>query len=207
MKPDYGRAAVLTIDVQNDFVLPGAPAEVPGTRELLGNMRRVLEAARKAKIPVIHVVRLYRRDGSNVDLFRREAVRRGEGVVLAGGPGAEIASELLPAASPEICRLDEKILLAGEFQAFAPREWAMYKPRFGAFYQTGLEAFLRERGVDTLIFLGCNFPNCPRTSIYEACERDFKLVVVRDGLSGLYERGEQELKNIGVTLVTAGEGA
>jgi nicotinamidase-related amidase len=56
-----------------------------------------------------------------------------------------------------------------------------------------------------VVFCGCNFPNCPRTSIYEASERDFRVVLVRDAVSGLYERGEQELLNIGVQLMTTGE--
>jgi nicotinamidase-related amidase len=59
--------------------------------------------------------------------------------------------------------------------------------------------------VSTLLFCGCNFPNCPRTSIYEASERDFRVVLVRDAVSGLYERGEQELANIGVSVVDGSE--
>jgi hypothetical protein len=55
-----------------------------------------------------------------------------------------------------------------------------------------------------VVFAGCNFPNCPRTSIYEASERDFRVVVARDALSGLYERGERELEGIGVQLMSAG---
>jgi len=52
------------------------------------------------------------------------------------------------------------------------------------------------------VFCGCNFPNCPRTSIYEASERDFRTVIVEDAISGLYERGRQELINIGVAALT-----
>lgn len=57
----------------------------------------------------------------------------------------------------------------------------------------------------TLVFCGCNFPNCPRTSIYEASERDFRLAVARDAVSGLYERGERELEGIGVHLLDSAE--
>ena len=60
--------------------------------------------------------------------------------------------------------------------------------------------------MDTLVFCGCNFPNCPRTSIYEASERrDFRVVLARDALSGLYERGERELAAIGVLLLESAE--
>jgi nicotinamidase-related amidase len=76
----------------------------------------------------------------------------------------------------------------------------MYKPRWGAFFQTSLESHLRERGVSTIVFCGFNFPNCPRTSIYEASERDFRVVAVSDAISGIYQRGERELTDIDVML-------
>jgi hypothetical protein len=55
------------------------------------------------------------------------------------------------------------------------------------------------------IVCGCNFPNCPRTSIYEASERDFRIVAARDALSGLANAGALELEQIGVRLWTTAE--
>jgi nicotinamidase-related amidase len=81
----------------------------------------------------------------------------------------------------------------------------MYKPRWGAFYKTALEEFLQDRGIDTLVFSGCNYPNCPRTSIYEASERDFRVVLAQDAISQLYSKDKEELKNIGVSLLSASE--
>lgn len=66
-----------------------------------------------------------------------------------------------------------------------------------------LEAF-RRAGLPIVPFTGCNFPNCPRTSIYEASERDFRIVLVEDAVSGLYDRGREEMRNIGVVLMEAG---
>jgi nicotinamidase-related amidase len=77
----------------------------------------------------------------------------------------------------------------------------MYKPRWGAFYGTPLDRHLRELGVSTLVFTGCNFPNCPRTSIYEASERDFRVVAIRDAISRLDDRGRIELEGIGVVVL------
>ena len=99
--------------------------------------------------------------------------------------------------------LDHDLLLAGKVQALGPREAAIYKPRWGAFYGTRLESYLSGQGMTTLVFCGCNFPNCPRTSIYEASERDFRIVLARDAISGLYKRGEEELGAIGVFLMSA----
>ena len=201
LAPDFASVALVTIDTQRD-TLDGQPFEVPGTSAALPEMRRLAAAFRAAGRPIVHVVRLYRPDGSNVDLCRRRAVAEGARLVLAGSPGAELAPGLVPPNAPG---LDAQLLLAGGIQHAGPGEVVIYKPRWGAFFQTPLEAHLRALGVSTLVFAGCNFPNCPRTSIYEASERDFRLVLVEDAVSGLYERGKDELRGIGVALMNAAE--
>lgn len=199
-RPDPDRAALLTIDVQNDFTLPGAPAEIPGTADAVPRMERLVEAFRSAARPVVHVVRLYREDGSNVDPCRRRAIEEGAAIVRPGTGGAELIEELKPTADAS---LDAGRLLAGEFQEVGPREWTLYKPRWGAFYSTGLDDFLAERDVNTVVVCGCNFPNCPRTTVYEASERDYRVVLVPDATSGTYGRGTDELGNIGVATMDA----
>src|SRR5690606_10427453 len=44
VKPHFESAAVVTIDLQNDFSLPGAVAEIPGTAGVLPNAARIAEA-------------------------------------------------------------------------------------------------------------------------------------------------------------------
>jgi nicotinamidase-related amidase len=199
--PDFRSMALITIDVQNDF-LDGQPSEIPGTSQALPKMRQVAEAFRSARLPVIHAVRLYKSDGTNVDLCRRSAIEEGAVIVRPGTTGAELAPPLLPAQES---KLDAELLLTGAMQPLAPHEWAMYKPRWGAFFGTSLEAHLRTLRVTSLAFAGCNFPNCPRTSIYEASERDFRIVLVADAVSGLYDRGRDEMTNIGVVVMNATE--
>ncbi len=200
--PDKAHLALVIIDTQQDFVIPGAPGFIPGTLEAVPRMARLLEKFRQKGLPIVHVVRLYLEDGSNVDLCRRAAVAKGLRMVAPGSAGAEIMEELKPFPQE---RLDAALLLSGRLQAAGPREWFMYKPRWGAFYQTPLERHLRDLGVNTLALCGCNFPNCPRTTLYEASERDFKIILVRDAVSGLDEAGLQEMSKIGVNLMTAGE--
>lgn len=198
-EPNLRSAAVITIDTQNDFSLPGAPAEIRGTYEVLPNMVKVLEVSRSKGMPILHVIRLYKADGSNVDLCRRELLESGAPIANPGSKGADLVDLIQPAHYPG---LHCDALLAGEIQPVGEREWVMYKPRWGAFYETNLDAFLRKQGIDTLIFIGCNFPNCPRTSIYEASERDYRIVMIEDAVSGVYERGIAELRNIGVNVWT-----
>jgi nicotinamidase-related amidase len=149
----------------------------------------------------VHIVRLYRSDGSNVDLCRRGLVEGGAAILTPDSEGSQLAPALLPDRSR---RLDVDLLLAGGIDVVTRGEIVIYKPRWGAFFGTPLEAHLRTLNVSTLVFCGCNFPNCPRTSIYEASERDFRIVLATDAISGLYERGERELAAIGVQLMSSG---
>jgi nicotinamidase-related amidase len=197
--PDILRSALLTIDTQNDFTLDSAPAHISGTEAVIPNMVRLLSAYRRRNLPIIHVVRLYQRDGSNAERCRKKRIEQGAGIVAPGSEGAELVAALKPEPSP---RLDTHSLLAGRFQTIGTNEYVMYKPRWGAFYATSLEAFLEHHDVDTLVFCGCNYPNCPRTSIYEASERDFRIALATDAVSGLYARGKEEMAAIGVALLT-----
>ena len=197
-EPEWSNSALITIDTQCD-TLDGQPFEIPGTSAILPRMRTLLQAYRNAKKPIIHIVRIYKADGANVDLCRKELVERGAALVLAGSSGCQLAPELLPHFSLE---LDVDLLLSAGIQTLESREVVIYKPRWGAFYNTPLEQYLREEGISTLVFSGCNFPNCPRTSIYEASERDFRVVLVDDAVSGLYDRGRREMRNIGVELLS-----
>jgi nicotinamidase-related amidase len=200
---DWRNAALLTIDTQNDFTLTNAPFAITGTFEIVPKMCHVLYTFRSARKPIIHVIRIYSTDGSNVDLCRRRAVAElGKKLVIAGTQGAELVNELKPSSSSKVS-LDTELLLKGKLQQVAMKEWIMYKPRWGAFYATPLEKHLRELKINTVVICGCNFPNCPRTTVYEASERDFRVVLISDATSNIYERGLQELDNIGVELMTS----
>jgi nicotinamidase-related amidase len=198
--PRAGGFALLTIDMQGDFALPSSPAHIPGTAEVAEQTKTLVKAFRSAGRPIVHMVRLYLPDGSNAELSRRAYLEAGNQLVSPGTPGAELLDELKP--EPSVA-LDADLLLSGEPQQVGPREWFMYKPRWGAFYATSLEDHLRSRGVDTIVVCGCNFPNCPRATIYEASERDLHIVFVPDATSGVYRRGLDELKSIGVVIQDA----
>ena len=135
---------------------------------------------------------------SNAEPCRRDILEQGASLVRPDSTGSQLAAALLERSG---IALDPELLLSGGIQPIGPRESIVYKPRWGAFFGTPLEAHLRGLKVSTLVFAGCNFPNCPRTSIYEASERDFRVVAVRDAISGFYERGGDELEGIGVRVM------
>jgi nicotinamidase-related amidase len=202
VEPRYTSSALITIDTQNDFTLDNAPARIAGTKEVIPNIARLLKSYRKKGLPIIHVVRLYLPDGSNAELCRRQVIEDGKKIVAPESEGAELVDELKPDSS---IKLNANELLAGELQQIGGNEFIMYKPKWGAFYRTRLEEFLKKLELDTLIFSGCNYPNCPRTSIYEASERDFRVALVKDAVSQLYPKDEEEMENIGVCLLKTNE--
>lgn len=199
--PHYSTAALITIDVQVD-TLDGQPLEIPGTSNVLPRIVDLANVFRQAGLPIVHVVRLYSADGSNAEPSRRELVSGSIPLLRPGTPGRLLAPGV---AGIDDVEFDDELLLSGRPQAIGTREVVLYKPRWGAFYRTILDQTLQDFGVDTLVFAGCNFPNCPRTSIYEASERDYRIVLADNAISGLYDQGRNEIKNIGAHLEPADE--
>ena len=201
MNNNWNDTAIITIDMQRD-TLPGGRLHIKGTETILNNSVSLLNRAREFGVAIFHVVRIYLEDGSNAEPVRRRIIRSGKRILSPGDEGTEIFREFF---SPNDVRLDCPVLLQGGLQTVGEREFIMYKSRWGAFFETELESELRNRGIARLIFTGVNFPNCPRTSIYEASERDFDIIAVKDAISGIYEKGIQELSGIGVGIATTAE--
>ena len=191
-------AALVTIDVQRD-TLCGGPLGAARADDVVTQVAALVEGFRRARLPVVHVVRLYLADGSNAEASRRELVSGDVPVLRPGTPGRLLLPEL---GVPD---LDDELLLRGEVQRVSAYESVVYKPRWGAFYKTPLEEHLRAQGVTTLVLAGANFPNCPRTTLYEASERDFDVVAVRDAISRLDDRGAEELTGIGVRVLATAD--
>lgn len=200
LSPERDRAALIVIDAQRDFAMPNSPAKVCGTMAAVPAIRKLVELFRSKRAPIFHFVRLYRCDGSNVDLCHRASIEGGQRIVMPGTLGAELVDALKPDPA---ARLDAEQLLSGLPQPLAEKEWIVYKPRLSAFYQTALEELLRSHGCTTLIVCGCNFPGGPRATIYAASNRDFRIVLATDATSGVTDVGLNELAHIGVYLMTS----
>lgn len=196
--PERDRTVLLTFAVQRDCTSPGSPVGYLGGGGTLARIGELAQGFRRAGAPIVHLVRLYRPDGSNVDACRRRAVEEGLRVLMPGSCGAELVPEVNPA--PET-RLDCAELLSGRLQELANREWALYRPRWGAFYRTSLEDHLRSLDVSTIVVAGCNFTTAIRATIYEASARDFRVVAIPDAIAGASEDDLADLARIGVYLM------
>ena len=169
---DPKTTALLIIDMQRDFVMPGGFGEALGNdvtplQATIAPTKRVLEAARRKGMLVIHT-----REGHRPDLtdFPPTKLVRGRGKTRIGDPGpmgrilvrGEIGHDIVPELYP------------------APGEPVIDKPGKGAFYATDLELILRDRGIKTLIVCGVTTEVCVHTSVREANDRGYECVVLSD---------------------------
>ena len=177
--PERG-IALLIIDMQRDFVLPGAPLCVAGALPSVPVVRRLLERARDRGWPVFHVVREHATDGGDAEPCRRHLFRAGGGVCVGGTTGAAVVDELTP----------------------LPGERKLVKTRFSGFYRTSLEDELRALGVSTVLVAGTQYPNCVRGTAVDALYRDFRVIVVSDACSAqtpeVAEANIRDMRGMGI---------
>lgn len=178
------KTALLIIDMQNDFILPGAPAEVPGAVKIVPSVKKLLDFCRERKIPVFHVIRQYRYDGTDIENFRREGFLKNRRYLVPGTPGAEIISELKPAEG----------------------EYVIVKPRFSAFFSTELELMLKRIKINDVVICGVQYPNCIRATALDSVSYDYNTTVITDATAGADDEIEvsnvRDLRNIGVKCLT-----
>jgi nicotinamidase-related amidase len=186
--PRWESSALIVVDMQADFT------GISGTVEVIPQVTACASAFRRAGRPVVHIVRLYPPGSTDIDLPRRDL---DPPIVAPGTPGSEIIAGL-----PQPVALDPELLLSGRPQPVGDDEIVLFKPRWGAFYRTDLEAWLRERGVGTVVVAGCNLPNCPRATLFEASERDFRTAMIVDALSQTSGERIADLAAIGVNVLT-----
>jgi nicotinamidase-related amidase len=85
------KEALLVLDMLNDFVLKGAPLEVPDTRKILPVVKKEIDQARAAGNPVIFVCDAHAPDDREFSKFGWPAH------AVSGTAGARVVDELKPA--------------------------------------------------------------------------------------------------------------
>jgi nicotinamidase-related amidase len=180
------KPALLIIDMQNDFVLEGRPLRVASARTVIPKIREILAVFRAKKLPVFHIVRIHRKDGSDVEITRQELFRK-QPFAVEGTPGAAIVDELAP----------------------LPGEYVIPKIRMSAFIGTGLDLMLRNIGITELVVTGVQTPNCIRTTVFDAIAYNYPVVLAGDATGAqadeIHTANVRDMQNIGVRVMTAGE--
>jgi nicotinamidase-related amidase len=164
--------ALVIIDMQRDFVDPGGFGEALGNdvsllRKAIAPTRKVLDAARRREMLVIHTREGHRADLSDLPPSKKLRGRLKSGIgdpgpmgriLVRGEYGHDIVDELKP----------------------APGEPVVDKPGKGAFYATDLESMLRNRGIRQLVVCGVTTEVCVNTTVREANDRGYDCLVLED---------------------------
>jgi nicotinamidase/pyrazinamidase len=149
--------ALLVIDMLNDFVLPGAPLEVPDTRSIIPVIRKEIDKAHAVGHPVVYVCDAHDPDDKEFRKFGwpRHAVR--------GTDGADVVDALKPS--------EQDVIIP--------------KRTYSGFYGTTLDATLRRLGVDSLRMTGDVTNMCILFTASDAVLRDYAVTVVEDGVAAI----------------------
>ena len=180
------KQALLIIDMQNDFVLDDAPLSVAQGRAVIPNIQVLLGKFRSEHRPVFHVLRIHRKDGSDVEIIRQDIFRK-HPFAVEGTRGAQVVDELMP----------------------APGEYIIPKIRMSAFIGTELDLMLRNLGICELVVTGIQTPNCIRTTVFDAIAYNYPVILIDDAVGAkneaVHRANIQDMANIGVRIMTTRE--
>jgi ureidoacrylate peracid hydrolase len=164
---DPKRTAHVVIDLQNGFMAPGQPAEVPAAREIVPNVNRISAAVRTAGGLVVFIQNTIdaaaKQDWSNWFNFmsgERRAAQMNE--AFADG---SYGHSLWPAL--DVLPIDVKVR-KNRFSAFVPGS-------------SDLHLILQARNIDTLIVTGTATNVCCESTARDAMMMNYKVIFVSDG--------------------------
>ena len=187
---DLESTALVIIDMQRDFVEPHGFGELLGNdvsslRTAIEPTHRVLEAARKAGMLVVHTREGHRPDLS--DCPPAKLTRGGKTFIGAEGPMGRVlvrgekGHDIIPELTP----------IEGE-----P---VIDKPGKGAFFETDLHIILQNQGIKTLLLCGVTLEVCVHTTAREANDRGYECVVLADCTGSYFP----EFQEVGLKMIKA----
>jgi len=148
-------SALLLIDLQNDYLR--APGLQPAAGQLIENVGRLVHAARKRWIPVIHVWTTIRRE----DDRRMPHWKRADKWLCVEGTEGHATP---PALSP------------------LPAETVIHKTHFSAFQDGSLDQTLKKSNVGELILAGVHLHGCVRATALDAYQHGYHVSIVEDAV-------------------------
>lgn len=168
---DPAKSALLIIDMQNTFCQPGAPGEVPTSRDIVPNINRFAASLRALGVPVIWVLHTNtQHDGrSDWEVFFNYVVRN-----------EEVRRRMVASLAPERQEVWEELTVT-------PDDITVIKNRYSALAHgaSTLERVLRNLGVDTVFVGGTKTNVCCDSTARDAMMLDFKSVMVSDCCAAL----------------------
>jgi nicotinamidase-related amidase len=174
-----GRTALLVIDMQRGFLEPGAALEVPAGRAIIPNVRKLVEACRQRRVPVIFTQFVY---ATAVPCLRGEPFgpehlparpgeptgfgrRSGNCLVPSDAEPGPNSGEIVPELAPR------------------PEELVVHGHTYDKFHGTPLDLALRGQDVRYLVIAGVVTEICVNCTLLSAANRDYRVTAVTDGVA------------------------
>jgi nicotinamidase-related amidase len=174
MAPDDTRlnaAALLIVDMQNDFVRVGAPLEVPDARATLAVNRSLIDAFRRKRAPVFYTRFLSTPTRSLLWRWSPQCE-----------PPVYCCHKGFMRRYPDVDdELDCSQVVTELFPA--PGEQVIEKYGYGSFHGTDLATRLRNSGVESLVITGTVTQICVEETGREAFHHGFPTTIVSDAVS------------------------
>jgi ureidoacrylate peracid hydrolase len=165
---DAKKTALVVIDMQNAFVAPGAPMEVPAARGIVAPINRLAAELRKRGVAIIWISHQNARDGRDWSGFFD--------AFIAPGRRADAAAAL--SAGSDLQKLFPEL-------AVEKGDLRISKNRYSAFIRSDFEHMLRQRGIDTLLIAGTKTNVCCECTARDAMMLDYKVVLLSDCTAAL----------------------
>lgn len=188
---DLEHTALVIIDMQRDFLLPGGFGSSLGNdvgllQTVVPPLQRLLAAAREVGMTVIHT-----REGHLPDLSDcpPSKLRRGKPSQRIGDPGTFGRILIRGEYGHDI--IDELTPIEGEV--------VIDKPGKGAFYGTSFGDELVARGITGLIVTGVTTEVCVHTTTREANDRGYECLVVTDCVGSYFPN----FQRVGLEMIAA----
>ncbi|MDQ3891336.1 MAG: cysteine hydrolase [Actinomycetota bacterium] len=172
-------AAVIVVDMENDFGAVGgmfhrAGLDISGIQAAIAPTGRVLNAARRAGIPVVYLTMAFRPDLS--DIGQEGAPNRDRHLFFGAGQEVDAPDGT---KSRILIRDTWNTDIVAELRP-APEDTVVYKHRFSGFFETELDALLGSLGATDLIFTGCTTSVCVESTVRDAMFRDYRCLLLED---------------------------
>ncbi len=184
------RSALILIDMENGFIDPASAHCIRNAAATVPACCRAVQAARRKGIPVFFVKRIYRANGSDVEMTRYQGWKEGGRAMAPASEGCSSAE------APEGLRPQ-------------PGDYSIIKPRWSAFFHTELDLILRRLGVRTVILAGTTTPNCVRTTAYDANALEYNVVVLEDCCSSQTEEIQrvniEDMARMGAVILSSAQ--
>ncbi|MGQ9585713.1 MAG: cysteine hydrolase family protein [Anaerolineae bacterium] len=152
---DAKHAALIVVDMQNDFVDPKGALFVPAARETIPAIQHLLDLARASGMMVCFTQDWHTPEDPEFAIWGSHAV--------ADTWGSEVIPEL----------------------ALQGGEVIIHKQQYDAFFGTNLDQVLRERGIRDVIVCGTVANICVHYTAASAALRGYRVILPTDAISAL----------------------